>query len=346
MTTKFANVAIIGAGLMGSSHAQTYHWYDRSNLVYICDQDMGRARELAEKYHCSHTGSYAELAASEADAVVIATPDFAHFDAAMAMLEAGKQVLIEKPLTTDIAEARQLVAAARSRGLILMVNYPNRWNAQATLAKHAIVEGKIGQPVMIHSRLGDVISVATEMLSWAGQSGPQWFLFSHTIDLVRWLIGQNPHEVFAVGTKGVLSSQGIDTYDTIQALVKFPVATACFETSWILPNSWPSVTDSKLSISGTAGCLNVDFSNQGVNLSDERFEYLGVTRLLDLRGKLRGMIVESRCHFIDCVLDGMDPISPGEDDLATVATICAIEVSLETGQPVTVEHTSAAIDER
>src|SRR5437773_1226398 len=80
-------------------------------------------------------------------------------------------------------------------------------------------------------------------LSWAGKSGPHWFLFPHTMDMMRGLIDEEPIEVYAIGRKGVLVEKGVDTYDAVQALIRFEQAFVTFETSWIVPDTSPSVTD-------------------------------------------------------------------------------------------------------
>ena len=76
------------------------------------------------------------------------------------------------------------------------------------------------------------------MLGWSGRSGPEWFLFPHTMDIVRWLFDREPVEVYAKGYRGVLEGKGIHCWDAIQAMVEFEGRAFCtFETSWIVPNS-------------------------------------------------------------------------------------------------------------
>src|SRR4051794_38399016 len=115
-------VGVIGAGLHGEMHLVGYSTYDRCQLVGICDLDPDRARQMAEKYRCDWTTNIAELA-SAVDGASVATPDFAHLAPALALIEAGKHVLLEKPLTTNVAEGERLVAAARERDVKLMVNF-------------------------------------------------------------------------------------------------------------------------------------------------------------------------------------------------------------------------------
>ena len=101
------------------------------------------------------------------------------------MIEAGKHVLVEKPLTTDVGEARRIVDAAQDRGVKLMVDFQLRWDPRFMAAKHCMESGELGDGVMGYARLSDTIHVPTEMLGWGANSGPEWFLFPHTMDYAR-----------------------------------------------------------------------------------------------------------------------------------------------------------------
>jgi len=222
-------------------HLEAYSSYDRCELTCICDLNEERARQMADKYRCNWTTDLAELAAA-VDGVSVATPDFAHLAPALELIAAGKHLLMEKPLTTDVSEGERMVAAAHERGVKLMVNFSNRWNPKFLAARAAMTSGRMGEFIMGYSRLSNTISVPTGMLSWAAQSGPEWFLFPHTIDVVRWVLGRDVTRVYAAGRKGVLAGLGIDAYDAIQAVVHFGDAFVTFETCWVIPNSWPSAS--------------------------------------------------------------------------------------------------------
>ena len=123
------------------------------------------------------------------------------------MLAAGKHVLVEKPLATTVAEALLIVAAAAAGA-----TPDGRFSRALASAVHGrtgyVERGELGAPVMAYARLSDTIHVPTYMLSWSGQSGPEWFLFPHTMDLIRWLFHREPIEVYAKGTRGVLEAGG------------------------------------------------------------------------------------------------------------------------------------------
>jgi predicted dehydrogenase len=261
------------------------------------------------------------------------------------MLEAGKHVLIEKPLTTDVDEAAQIVAAARRAGVKAMVDFAQRWNPYNLTVKEAMLAGELGKPIMAYTRVSDALSVATKWFSWSARSGPQWFLYPHSMDLVRWLFEQEPVQVYAVGHKGVLRDQGIDTYDAIQAIVSYDGgAFATFETSWVVPDSWPSVVDARYSIYGTLGKAEVELDRAGVEVSGPQkhaYPWVPVGRK-NLHGKLDSFIYEGIRHFIDCVAEDRAPAATVEDGLVNTATIAAAVRSIEEGRQVPIELPVAA----
>ena len=232
-------MAVVGAGIWGENHAMAFATYPIVDLVCICDLDGAKAKALAEKAGCDWTTDIEEVANSDIVAVGIATPDYAHKAPALRLIEAGKHVLIEKPLATKVAEAREIVAAAEAKGVKLMVDFQLRWHPHYMGAKAVMESGELGRPVMGYARLSDTIHVPTEMLAWGGGSGPEWFLFPHTMDVTRWILEQEPKEIYAKGRKDVLADLGIDAWDGGQALVEFETCIMTFETCWIIPNSYP-----------------------------------------------------------------------------------------------------------
>ncbi|MGQ9733205.1 MAG: Gfo/Idh/MocA family protein, partial [Candidatus Zipacnadales bacterium] len=122
-------------------------------------------------------------------------------------------------------------------------------------------------------RLSDRIEVATQWLSWAGRSGPEWFLFPHTVDLANWLLGQRPLHVFASGHKGVLVGKGVPCYDIVQAQVVYEDAFVTLESSWVLPPSWPNINEFSLDLHGSEGKLTVVGDQENLTLASRRYDH-------------------------------------------------------------------------
>ncbi len=337
MAQERIGAAVVGVGIWGQNHALVYHDYHRSRLLCVCDQNEQRAREVAERFSCDYVTDYDEIVRnSEIKIVSIATPDHAHFAPALAMIEAGKHVLIEKPLATSVEEAQALVRASQRSPGKAMVNFQMRWHPAHLAIKEAILDGQLGQLYMGYARLSDVISVPTQWFKWSANSGPHWFLFPHTMDIMRWFLDEEPTEVYAVGRKGVLSERGIDTYDAIQALVRFGEAFVTFETSWIVPDSNPSVVDSYYALYGTKGKVELNASYNGLAFAGEhKFSYpWAPVGRRNLYGRLDHRIYEPIKYFVDCVVDDVQPVVTLVDGLINTAMIAATVESLETGRPV------------
>jgi predicted dehydrogenase len=337
MPQNLVRTAVIGVGLFGENHAAAYAEYHKSRLVCVCDVRADRAREVASRWKCDYTTDLHEIArSSEIDAVSVATPDFAHLEPCLAVLNSGKHLLVEKPLATSTAEAKQILEAARSRNLKLMVDFHNRWNPPFVAAKQEIDAGNVGQPLMAYARLSNPLSVPTEMLSWSAQSGPHWFLLPHVVDLIRWMFAQEAVEVYGIGRKGILQSRGIDTWDAIQMLVKFENAFATFETAWILPNSLPSVIDFKVNIVGSTGKISAVIDEGGLEVASSSFKYPFFSAVREVHQKHVGFVFEPIQHFVDCVAEDRSPTVTGEDGLAATAIIEAGIKSIESGMPTKV----------
>jgi predicted dehydrogenase len=335
MASDQAKAAVIGVGLIGEQHAAAHADYPRSALTLVCDANEERARAVAERFGCAFTTRMEDVAAADIDVVSVATPDFAHFAPVMAMLRTGKHVLVEKPLATDLAEAEQMVETARANGVHLAVNLGNRWNPNYLSMRAALRAGEIGEPLMAYSRLSDTIWVPTRMISWGSKSGPEWFLFAHSMDLVHWMLDQQPREVYALGVKRVLAARGIDAYDAIQAMVRFESTFATFETSWVLPESWPDIVENELTINGDRGRMKLDATQHGFELSSDvagRHLFTRPSRWTEYR--LPPFWWETLRNLVDCVLDGGTPAITGEAGLVSIRMIAAVERSIREHQPI------------
>ena len=333
-------VAIVGAGIMGRTHARVLADYYRCTLAAVCSRDVERARALAHEHGASLVFSdyHTLMAASEVDAVIIATPDFAHYDIAMAAVQAGKHLLVEKPLTTDLREANRIVRAVQAAGVVGSTLFNHRWIPAYYQAMQRIESGDLGRPRMAYARKNDTLYVPTEMLSWADRSSPAWFLNAHDIDLVTWYFGDEAVEAYASGVRGVLSERGIDTYDAIQAQVRYRRgAIATFESCWIYPNSFPTMVDSWVAITCERGVIHMDRKEEQIQVSSpQRFEFPRNLLLLDMTGHPQGSIRQAITHWVDCILDGTTPLVSLEHARHVTAILDAIHRSLREDRAVRV----------
>ncbi len=332
---------VIGAGIVGGAwHAHVYSRLPGARLVAICDLDARRAAEVAAA--CGGAAVYTDyrelLARPDIAAVSIATPDFAHREVAIAAADAGKHILVEKPLATSVADAEAIVAAARRAGVKLMVDFHNRVNPPFVEARRSMRAGEIGRPTYIYARLSNTTYVPTQMLAWASKSSALWFLASHTVDLAHWLLNDEPRRVYAVSRSGILQELGVDVPDFHAAIVEFRSgAVANLESAWILPQSAPNVFDFKVEILGSAGAISVNASDHRVveTFTADRARLPDVLGYLDGESpRVHGFVLEAIARFVDTVVDDRPLLATGEDGVRVTRVLAAIIESAASGQAV------------
>ena len=331
-------VAVLGAGFMGRIHAQAYASFPDVELKAICDPREEAARAVAGPLGAATETDYRRLLArDDLDAVSICTPEHLHREPVELAARAGKHVLVEKPLATDRGEAELLLAAARAAGRILMVNYSQRFVPEFYWAKQQIAAGAIGKPLIVRSLKNDAISVPTEMLRWAAKTSPIFFMTSHDLDLVRWYLEDEAEEVYAREVAGVLRARGVDVHDGVEALVRFRGgAIATFHSSWIHPNSFPSLTDSWLEIVGSAGVLSLGRGREHELYQAAGYRSPRFGTADEIGGVLQGAFRTSLELFLASIRTGSEPMTSAANTFGVTATQCAIMESLRTGRPVPV----------
>ncbi len=336
-------MAIVGAGTWGENHARLYDAHPQAETVAVCDADIARARAMAAR----HRGipAYADvqemLRSTPCDAVAIVTPDFAHADAAVACAEAGKHLLVEKPLATTRRDVLRIVEAAGSKGVRVMVDFHNRWSPPFNVAHEAVTRGELGDPYSAYFRLNDVKWVATDMLSWTAQSSILWFLGSHSLDTLRWFFSDDVERVHSVSRSGVLAASGIPTVDIYQTTLEFRRGgIAQMENAWITPNGNPCLNDIKFTILGTRGMISIDASNHTLiqKYTEERVETPDILVKHSVDGFPRGFAFESIRAFVDRLVDGRDFLVSLEDAARTSLALLAVMESAERREPVRVQY--------
>jgi predicted dehydrogenase len=330
---------IVGSGIMARAHAASLAAYHRSSVVAWAGPSA-EAADLEEFGPASVYRDVEELVADPAvDAVLVATPDWVHTGPALAALEAGKPVLIEKPLAVSGADARAILDAQRRAGVKAMTLFNHRWVPAYWQAKERTAGKALGEPVLAYARKNDTIGVPTEMISWASRTTPAWFLSSHDIDLVCWYFESTPTEVYANEVRKVLVARGIDTPDAIQAQVRFDNgAIATFEACWTYPNTFPTMTDSFVELIFAGAAIHLDRKREQIEIATEqRFEYPRNLLVNKVGGRPSGSTYAAVSHFVDAVLDGFDPLVTLESSVRVTEVLEAIHRSCAAGAPVRIE---------
>jgi predicted dehydrogenase len=336
---KTIGIGLIGCGLWGSIHARTYKASPLVRLITVCDQDIDRASQFAKNYGFnSYTTNLQELLANpDIQAVSIATPDPTHTPLVLTALEAGKHVLVEKPLAMTVEECEKILLTRDKHGVKLMVDFHNHWNIPFIQVRKMVESGELGDLLMINVKLNDTIYVPTKMLEWADRSSPAHFLGSHTVDLIRWLSGSEIKKVYSVSRSVVLKGQGIKTPDFYQSILELSSgATAYVENCWVIAENAPNVFDFEGEFIGTKGSTYVNISHHRMieKYTQDGSGFPDVLGIVDINGKPTGFCTASIEHFIDCIAHGTDPVVTGEDGLEATRVVQAMEQSARSGQPV------------
>ncbi len=180
--------AVIGAGNIGRTHARVYKANPLAELVAICDIDRARADAAAQELGIKAYYDVEELLRSEPlDMVSVATAGIEngshHYQPTMQALAAGKHVLVEKPISNNLREAKEMVAEARRRGVCLAVDLNHRFTPATRLAKEKITSGELGEVLFVNMNL------------WIAnrRDDPEYFhiraLHSHSVDVMRHMAG-------------------------------------------------------------------------------------------------------------------------------------------------------------
>lgn len=186
-------VAVVGLGTIAETHLDAYRDSDHAEIVAVCDIAAGRAAARAEEYGAAKVYTdYRELMADpDIDAVSICTRNDTHADIVIAALEAGKHVLVEKPMTSTLEQAEAVAAAAAASPAILQVAYVRRFSPNATVLKEFIDAGDLGQ---IYYAKATCLRRVGNPGGWFADAdlsggGPLIDLGVHFIDICWWLMG-------------------------------------------------------------------------------------------------------------------------------------------------------------
>lgn len=220
-------LAVLGAGRIGQIHAANVAASSKAELVVVADPLESAAASTAQRLNCdASTDPYAPIARDDIDAVVIGTPTDTHVPLTLAALAAGKAVLCEKPLDLDQKKADAAIAQIEQMGKPFMLGFNRRFDPSASELKQAIERGDIGtvRQVVITSR--DPSPPPPDYIRRSG--GIFRDMLIHDFDMARWLLGEDPVEVYAVGNCLVDPSIAeLDDFDTTMVVMRTASGRQC-----------------------------------------------------------------------------------------------------------------------
>lgn len=327
---------VIGAGERGHLYAQALSVVPQVRVTSLVEPDESARKRFTRSFpdaRCYATVLDLLSRGEPVDAAIIATPDFAHREASIALADRGVHLMIEKPLAMSVEDAEAIAASAAASRSRVMIGFENRWHPRFIEARQLMRDS--GTVISHSAQLNDSLYVPTRMLSWAAATSPAWFLMPHTLDLAIWLGGAAPASVSALGRKGLLSAQGIDTWDSIIATFRMSDGSfVSLQSSWTLPETIPAVFEFRYEIQTERSLIRVDGANQGIAQFTAR---AAAWPQLSSYGPgshgIAGAMIEDFVRYAS----GADVDVPTvEDGLTVTRAIEAVHKSLKTGSTIAI----------
>jgi UDP-N-acetylglucosamine 3-dehydrogenase len=310
------NVAVIGCGSWGCNHARVYDELPGVNLRAVTDINPQTAEGIGKKHGVKwYTDIDKFLQDPDIELISICTPTITHADIALKAIEAGKHLLVEKPMTNTIQEAQTLINKAENKGVKLTVGFVERFNPAVQEAFKLTESGKIGDVILAHTR-----RVSRNPLR-IGDVGVIKDLAIHDIDITSSLFHDPPQTVYA--TAGSIAHKYEDYANINVGYTRN--RTAFIETNWLTPRRVRTLT-----ITGTEGIINVEYTTQQLTIENT---VQSIQPFLPYREPL---YLELE-HFIQAVINDTQPQITGHDGLRALQICEAALESSRTGQTVKLE---------
>lgn len=330
-------VAVIGAGHWGPNLIANFHDRRRSEVVWVVDLDPARREAVKLRFPEIAVSAEAERAIGDAsvDAVVVATPTESHFPLACAALEAGKHVLVEKPMAANVADAETMCELAESCGRILMVGHVFLFNGASQQAKRYLAEGELGRVYYISMTRTNLGPIRVDV-------NAAWDLAAHDIALASYWLDAEPESVSALGRDWI--NPGVE--DAVFATLRYPNEVLVhLHASWLHPRKSRDITvvGEKRMLTFDDTSLTEPLRIYDKQVSEERSNLSFVDSFASFRMVVRegdisipkvpaSQPLRNECdHFLDCIASGQTPITDGREGLAVVRVLDAINRSIRSG---------------
>ncbi|MED1725652.1 Gfo/Idh/MocA family oxidoreductase [Brevibacillus parabrevis] len=345
-------VAVIGAGSISDMHLQSYQQNERVQLHAVVDFNEARAKEKAEKYQAAtyYSNIEAALADPQIDAVSICTWNNTHADLAISALDAGKHVLLEKPLSTSVESALRIEEAVKRSGKLLQVGFVRRYDTNAQLLKQFIDAGDLGEIYYAKAsclrRLGNPGGWFADKERSGG--GPLIDLGVHVIDLCWYMMGCPKVATVSGNTYNKLGNRanvkhlsfykaadydpGKNTVeDMANALIRFENGASLFvDVSYTLHAKKEELS---VKLYGDKGGAEVE--PELSIIAEKHDTILNVTPQMDkLSFDFKQGFQNEIDHFIAYIVGEKETLSPVAHGVEMMKILCGIYESAQTGREV------------
>lgn len=347
-------IAVAGAGLIGTRHAEEIAASEEADLAAIVDPGPA-GPALAGAHGVPHHPSLAALfAAGRPDAVVLATPNRAHVDGGLECVAAGVPVLVEKPLGDTVGAARRLVEAAEAAGVPLLTGHHRNYSPIMATARGIVASGRLGTVVAVTGtalfhKPGPYFD---ENGGWRRRpgGGPVLLNLTHDVNNLLALVG----DIVTVQALTSNATRGFPVEDTAAMVFRFAggaLGTFLLSDAAASPRSWEQTSRENTSyaaydgedayhVAGTRGSLSVPTMRLAVHDGPASWWEPMTVSTVDVArtDPLAGQIA----HFAAVVRGEAAPVCSGRDGLRTMQVVDAVVESARTGRAVEVSPRTAA----
>jgi len=335
-------VCLIGAGRAGKVHATSLtHHVPGGLLAGIVEAVPETLAAAQAEFGCDAGFSSLEDALDwgQFDAVVITTPTFTHASLAVMSAQAGKHILLEKPMALTLAECDDIIAAARAAGVHLQLGFMRRFDPEFEAAYARIQAGEIGQPMLIKSLTHGPGLPPPWARDLQTSNGMLAEVNSHDWDCVRWLMSSNPQRVYTEVANFKGAARGVDTpnfYDNAMVNLKFESG-ALGSISGVCPCEYGY--DARVEIIGERGIMQIgSMQGQAVIVCTNRDQGLVTPIYRTWPERFAWGYIREMQHFIDCIQSDKSPRVGGEDGRWAVAGVLAATRSFLEARPVALDE--------
>ena len=300
-------IAVIGTGLVGSFHAETFFRNPNSELIAVCDIDKEKVNTIANRFKCKAYNEFESLINTEKlDAISIATPEQIRIAPALLAIEKGLKILLEKPLGRNLKDIENLVNKIKNHNKLISVNFILHEDPRYKLMKEKIKNNEIGEIVSCYARRRgnrfgiEIYAPWTDLISST---------LIHDIQMVMSINNSKPERVYAEAV--IRECAKFNSHDAVMSLIKFTDGSiASFETSWVLPKNQPEPLDPALHVVGDKGSIIIEGSSMGMQIQTEK-SYMkpDIANWPIIDSKVEGCLKRNLDKFIeDCVYDNQPDV--------------------------------------
>lgn len=311
---KKLGVAVVGTGFWGRNHARVYKELAETELLAICDIDPDRAKTVANQFGVkSYTNAAKMLKNTDIKAVSICTWSTSLAREATKALDAGKHVLVEKPMATNVKQADKLIETAKQKRLHLMVGFLMRFIPGLQQIRKAVEDETIGEPVC---------ATAKRVSQWPERIGDVGVVKDtaiHDIDVMRYVFNEDPIAVYA--RIGSMRQGKFEDY--AQIMLTFEGGkTAFIESNWLTPYK-----TRVLVVTGSEAIMKLDYITQELTIENAK-------ESVQPRYAMQEPLKLELQHFAKCIIDKQKPIVTGIDGLKALRIAEAALKSSSSGKTV------------